>query len=100
MGKKCCYKETVPSKSDITPHFGINALCTGADTWSLTLCQSGLTRGLRCMKKPTEFSTHAWTSVLMCEAGGPDMDTFQQTLLAPIASLEENRVQNIKLTRH
>lgn len=64
LARFCCYKERFLSKSDISLHFGIRALCTGAVTWSLTTCQRGLKRARRCMKKPTEFATHAWTSVL------------------------------------
>lgn len=59
-----CYAEGVLSKSDISLHSGIKALCTRADTWSLSLCQRGLARGLRCLEElgeftpPTSCSTH------------------------------------------
>lgn len=59
--KRCC-KEKVLSKPGISLHFGIRDFCTGADTCSPAPCQRGLTRGLRCMKKPTQFVAHVWTS--------------------------------------
>lgn len=98
--KKCCFKERVVSKSDILLHFGIRALCIGADTCSLASCQGVLMRGFRCMKKGTKFATHAWTSRPYVWSGRSRHGHVSANSLAQIASLEKSTLQNIKLHCH
>ncbi len=77
-----------PSKSDISLHSGIKALCTRADTWSLSPCQRGLASGLRCMEELREFTpptsclTHNHTQAI----GSPGKDR----LLPQVASLNHS----------
>lgn len=56
-------------KSDILQHSYVKAVCTWANTWSLSTCQRGLTRGLRCLEElggitllTSWFETHKTTS--------------------------------------
>lgn len=71
------HAEGVPSKSDISLHSGIKALCTRADTWSLSLCQRGLASGLRCLEELGEFTppTSCSTQNHTQATGSPGKDT-------------------------
>ena len=58
-----CHAEGVLSKSDISLHSGIKALCRRADTWSLSPCQRGPASGLRCLEELGEFTPPASRSL-------------------------------------